>query len=130
MQTFLEDESFTIKSRKEINPYLFRTPQNFVITSHAPEKKFVVELCNKDNAKNLISWIKSRDVGFYEIEYSYRFHNHQKQKKFNPDFFIKFERNGKIFYLVVEIKDDDDDSIENKAKYKYGKIHFENLIVS
>jgi type III restriction enzyme len=127
LQTFLEDESFTIKSRKEINPYLFRTPQNFVITSHAPEKKFVVELCNKDNAKNLISWIKSRDVGFYEIEYSYRFHNHQKQKKFNPDFFIKCERNGKIFYLVVEIKDDDDDSIENKAKYKYGKIHFEKL---
>ena len=29
--------------------------------------------------------------------------------------------------MVVEIKSDRDISIENKAKYKYGKLHFEEL---
>lgn len=127
IQDFLEDENFTIKSRKKINPYLFCTPQNFVITSKTPEKKFVEELCCKENVRNITAWIKSRDVGFYSIEYTYRLHNHQKQREFNPDFFIKCDKEDEIVFLVVEVKDDGDNSIENKAKYKYGKIHFKKL---
>ena len=38
-------------------------------------------------------------------------------------FFIAVDNN----IIVVEIKSDNDDSSENKGKYKYGKQHFENL---
>ena len=31
------------------------------------------------------------------------------------------------YYLVIEIKDDGDDSDENKAKYKYAVQHFAEL---
>lgn len=36
-------------------------------------------------------------------------------------------KNEKTYYLVIEIKSDGDDCDENKAKYKYGKDHFDNL---
>ena len=32
-----------------------------------------------------------------------------------------------IYYLVIEIKDDGDNSEENKAKYKYAVQHFDEL---
>jgi len=34
---------------------------------------------------------------------------------------------GTVYFIVVEIKSDKDDSSENKAKYKYAKEHFERL---
>ena len=46
---------------------------------------------------------------------------------FNPDFFIKLTEDGIDTIVVVEIKDDGDDSDENKAKYRYALDHFENL---
>lgn len=124
---FLIDNSFPRSASIEKNSYLFKTPQNYVFTTESPEYKFVDELCKKENAKQIESWIKSRDKGFYSIEYSYRIGNHQKQRNFNPDFFIKCEVNEETVYLVIEIKSDKDDSTENKAKYKYGKLHFKNL---
>lgn len=127
IDNFLNDKSFVRSSSEEINSYLFRTPQNYVITSLSPEREFVQELCKKNNLKHIDSWIKSRDVGFYKIKYSYRINTHQKQNEFNPDFFIKCIKETEVIYLVIEIKCDDDDSIENKAKYKYGKLHFKNL---
>lgn len=127
IQDFLEDETFPISSRREINKHLFKTPLNVVVTNSKPERDFVRELCKYENSKNIIAWIKSRDTGFYSIEYSFREAGHSKQKNFNPDFFIKTEHNDMIYYLVVEIKEDKDDSAENKAKYKYGKEHFKLL---
>lgn len=54
--------------------------------------------------------------------------SHQiKNQFFNPDFFIKITKDGKTYYIVIEIKSDGDDCEENKAKYKYGLEHFQNL---
>lgn len=53
--------------------------------------------------------------------------NHQKQKTFNPDFFIKFSRADEDVILVVEIKEDGDNSAENKSKYTYSLRHFDEL---
>ncbi len=125
--TFLKDGNFARNSSVEINPYYFKTPQNYVFTNENPEFEFVKKLCDKDISKKIEAWIKSRDKGFYSIEYSYRISNHQRQKHFNPDFFIKYILEDETVFLVVEIKGDGDISIENKAKYKYGKKHFEEL---
>ena len=92
-----------------------------------PENKFVTMLTDEKNSQPISSWIKSRDKGFYSIEYTYRDSNHQKQKHFNPDFFIKVTNESYMTYIVVEIKADGDDSLENKAKLKYSKKHFETL---
>lgn len=127
IQGFLEDETFPRSASQEVNKYLFKTPLSVVITNSEPEREFVRELCKNDNSENIIAWIKSRDTGFYSIEYSYREGGHSKQKNFNPDFFIKTKHNNTIYYLVIEIKEDKDDSVENCAKYKYGKDHFELL---
>jgi len=112
---------------KEINSYLFKTPLNSIFGASTSEYKFIVELCKKEIVEKIESWIKSRDRGFYSIEYSYRKANHQKIGNFNPDFFIKIQKNDYEYFIVVEIKVDKDDSIENKAKYKYAKEHFERL---
>jgi len=69
------------------------------------------------------AWIKSRDMGFYSVEYSWRKGEHPTQGSFNPDFFLKLGKN----VVVVEIKSDGDDSEENKAKYRWAKKHFEYL---
>ncbi len=64
--------------------------------------------------------IKSPDVGFYSIEYSWRKGEHPKQGSFNPDFFIKIDNH----IIVVESKMDNDVSDENRAKLRYAKEHF------
>ena len=114
-------------SIRELNNYLFKTPLNCVFGASFPEYKFILELCKKEIAEKIESWIKSRDRGFYSIEYSYRKANHQKIGNFNPDFIIKIKKDDFEYFIVVEIKADKDDSIENKAKYKYAKEHFEKL---
>ena len=43
------------------------------------------------------------------------------------DFFIKIIKDDYCYYLVVEIKEDKDNSEENKAKYKYAVQHFAEL---
>ena len=75
------------------------------------------------------SFIKSPNKGFYYFPYSYKpteeGSSHVKRENFNPDFFLKLK--SKIEVLVVEIKKDGDSSQRNKAKYRDGKIHFEEL---
>lgn len=103
------------------------------VTSSEPERKFVEQLCRKENAGYIDSWVKSRDQGFYEIDYSYRYGmpgaktRKYKIGKFNPDFFIRVNQNGKTYNLVIEIKEDNDVSEENVAKYKYALRHFAAL---
>lgn len=130
----IEDESLPRSALKEINEFDFRTPLNIVITKGSPEKRFVEHLSKKSNLKYVYSWIKSRDRGFYSIQYSIRYGGKDSKTRkykinyFNPDFFIKLKDiNGYIYYLVVEIKMDKDDCEENKAKYKSAKEHFDRL---
>jgi type III restriction enzyme len=105
----------------EINRYNFKTPVNVVFTTLEPEKKFVELLTSDDFAQHIDAWIKSRDKGFYSIDYQKN--KGSKFKSFNPDFFIKKGDN----IIVVEIKSDNDDSLENKAKNRAAKRHFELL---
>ena len=118
-----EDEHLPRSASKEINSYCLKTPVNIVLTKLDPERKFVELLTNDSLCKKLDSWVKSRDKGFYSIEYSWRKGEHPIQGNFNPDFFLKIDNN----IVVVEIKSDGDDSEENKAKYRWAKRHFEDL---
>lgn len=133
LKELMEDENLPVKAIKEIkNKFLFKTPLNVVFTHSKPERKFVEKLIL--NAESIDTWIKSRDTGFYSIEYSWRKGEHPKQGKFNPDFFLKID--NKI--VIVEIKDDEliekvkesgDIAKENKAKYKHAIEHFNRLNV-
>jgi type III restriction enzyme len=122
------DESLPKSAEKEINQYLFKTPLNIVFTNGEPERRFVEQLCKKENAEKIDAWIKSRDQGFYSVEYSWRKGEHpQKNQFFNPDFFIKTHIKETDYIIVVEVKSDGDDSIENKAKLRWARQHFSDL---
>lgn len=127
IKNFIDDIDFPKRATVEVNNYLFKTPLNYVFTSETPEYEFTKLLTNIENSKLINSWIKSRDKGFYQIEYSFRVASHQKLSHFNPDYFILCNKNDKEFIIVVEIKADRDNSDENKAKYKYAKDHFDEL---
>ena len=128
LNDFITDDSRPVRSLNNKNTYVFKTPMSMVFTNGKPESDFVEYLTKQEIANCIDSWVKSRDIGFYSIEYSWKKNSHQiKNQLFNPDFFIKIIKDNKVYYLVVEIKADGDDSEENKAKYKYGIEHFENL---
>ncbi len=105
------------------NSYNFKTPLNIIFASYKPERDFIKRLVKEENARGIDSWIKSPDVGFYSVEYSWRKGEHPKQGSFNPDFFIKIGGDT----LVVEIKADLDVSDENRAKLRYAEEHFNRL---
>jgi len=105
------------------NTFNFKTPLNVVFASHKPERDFIKRLIREENAKKIDTWIKSLDVGFYSVEYSWRKGEHPKQGSFNPDFFIKLEND----ILVLEIKADTDVSNENRAKLKYAREHINRI---
>jgi len=131
LNDLIEDETLPRMAIKEVsNKFHFKTPLNIVIAHSKPERKFIEKLIS--NAGLIDAWIKSRDTGFYSIEYSWRKGEHPKQGRFNPDFFLKV--GNKI--LVIEIKDDDliekiksggDMAKEIKAEYKYSVEHFKRL---
>lgn len=114
------------------NKYLFECPLNVVILSHGNERDFAKRLVEKEVATKVDAWVKSVDRGFYSIPYSYRAGSpisiargggHQKEARFNPDFFIKIGKD----ILVVEIKGDEDITEINKGKLKYAKKHFQEI---
>ena len=123
LQDIIDDESLPRSASKEVNSYCFKTPVNVVLTKQEPERKFVEVLVSPKVCKKIDAWIKSRDVGFYSVEYSWRKGEHPTQGTFNPDFFLKIGAN----IIVVEVKSNGDDSEENKAKYRWAKRHFEDL---
>jgi len=124
LQQLLEDESLPRSALYEVqNHYNFKTPVNITFAAQKPERDFIKKLTKDENAKVIDAWIKSRDVGFYSIEYSWRKGEHPKRGSFNPDFFIKIGND----ILVVEIKDDKAITDENKAKLKYTKRHFDRV---
>ena len=125
----IEDESLPRSASKEINKFLFKTPLDLTFTKVTPERNFVKELCETNNAEKIESWLKSRDMNFYSIEYSITSvgGKHSKIQSFNPDFFIKLKDGKTAHFIVIEIKSDGDVSEENKAKLKYGVQHFKDL---
>jgi hypothetical protein len=64
-------------------------------------------------------------TGFYEIGFSWRRGDHTKHGTFNPDLFMRLSGGSDV--LVVELKDDDDLSDENRAKYKFAVEHFDRI---
>lgn len=127
LKDVINDESLPKSAEKEINQYLSKTTLDIVFTKAEPERRFVEYLCKKENAEKIDAWIKSRDQGFYTVEYSWRKGEHPKQPTFNPDFFIKIHRDDINYMVVVEIKADNDDSDENKAKLRWTRQHFNDL---
>ena len=123
LKDIIADESLPRSASKEVNHYCLKTPVSVILTKQEPERKFVEAITGSKICEKIDSWIKSRDQNFYSIEYSWRKGEHPTQSNFNPDFFLKFGDN----IVVVEIKADDDDSDENKAKYRWAKQHFETL---
>lgn len=126
----LADDSLPRRALKEIsNAYLLKTPLDLTFTSHDPEKEFAEKLCEQRNADKLTAWIKSANKSFYAIPYSIDSGDGRfvSQLNFNPDFFIRIERDEQTYIICVEIKADDDGSEENKSKLKYAKEHFEEL---
>jgi len=105
----------------EVNPYNFKTPVSVVFTTLEPERKFVDLLIRDDFSACIDAWIKSRDRGFYSIDYQKN--RGSKFRAFNPDFFVKKGNN----IIVIEIKSDGDNSAENRAKNRAAKRHFDSL---
>ena len=124
LKELLNDETLPRYALQKVeNIFNFKTPLNIAFASYKPERDFIKRLIREENAKKIDAWIKSLDVGFYSVEYSWRKGEHPKQGSFNPDFFIKIGRD----ILVVEVKADTDISNENKAKLKYAKQHFNRV---
>lgn len=129
-----------------VNTSIFKSPQSLVRVSSNPEKLFVFGLI--EHTRYLQSWLKSRDMGFYSIDYEYfRKGKDRVRASFNPDFFIKIELDKYIRTLkgegadiqqlrelqdkgfdtiikVVEIKSDGDDDETTPAKERYATEHF------
>lgn len=122
----IEDEINGYKHKRIDNKYYFKTPQIGIIAVGDPEVNFIKKLVDKDISQHIDTFIKSADMNFYEIEYTWRKGTHQQYGFFNPDFFIK--KDNMIF--VVEIKDDgqiQNPDAENYGKYKGAKNHFDIL---
>lgn len=108
------------------NSHDFKTPCNMAIADATPERRFIRELCKRENAQVIDAWLKNSPQRFYTIEYAWKKGEHPKRGDFSPDFFLK---KGKTVY-VVEIKDDgeiDEPSPENQKKFEYAKAHFNRL---
>lgn len=103
-------------------------PQNMLFLVSTPEMRFAKDFLNV-HPDLFDSAIKSPNRGFYQVPYSYKptdkGSSHVKRENFNPDFLMKLKDEQRIF--VVEIKDDNDSSRKNRAKYRDGKEHFEQL---
>ena len=129
LQDVIDDETLPRTAIKEANSYDFKTPVDLAFLNATPERKFAEKLVRNENANALDSWLKSTNQSFYTIEYSLssKSGNHTKQGKFNPDFFIKTSDKEMEYITVVEIKDDQDYSDLNKAKFKWATIHFQEL---
>lgn len=133
LKALIADDTLPRSAIYEKNVHIFKTPVTTVLSNLTPERSFIEHLCKNENAKIITSWIKSRDRGFYQIEYSVKYGDDKsrtrgyKRSAFNPDFFIKVDKADQTYILIVETKADSDSSVENKAKYKYAREHFERL---
>lgn len=118
---FLKENFYPVESKN------FKTPWNIHFVRYEPERKFSRSLF--DYTELFDSIVKAPDKGFYSFPYSYKpskiGKSHPIHENFNPDFFLRLA--GKKEILVVEIKDDADDSAKNRAKNRDGREHFIEL---
>ena len=120
------DGEFRAGREAVLNSHDFKTPLNLAIADAMPERRFVRQLCARENAQAIDAWLKNTSIRFYSIEFAWKKGEHPKRGEFSPDFFIK----AQDMVLVVEIKDDSEilePSPENQKKYEYAKVHFERL---
>jgi type III restriction enzyme len=130
----------------------FKTPVSLLSVSHIPERDFVIQLIKFSEYWK--SWVKSPDVGFYSLQYSYWKEGKDKVvRSFNPDFFIlqnireyrsvisralglqadmsqldNLEALGYTHIVrVVEIKSDDDKEPSVLAREEAAQEHFKLL---
>jgi type III restriction enzyme len=120
-----------------------------VILNHEPERQFVFRLV--EESKHICSWVKSPDREFYSLDYEYwKGGKDRVRRSFNPDFFIRVvirdylsrlapespaiarlreleDKGIDDLILVVEIKSDDDQSEETRAKTQFALDHFRAL---
>jgi type III restriction enzyme len=105
----------------------YKTPWNIHYASHEPERQFSELLFV--NGALFDSFVKMPNTGGYSFPYSYKpakaAKTHVANEHFNPDFFIKVA--GETDVLVVEVKQDGDDSNRNRAKCRDGERHFQTL---
>jgi type III restriction enzyme len=113
-----------VNAQEVVNSFDFKSPVNVVLTSHAPERRFVAKLMHPRNSGLLESWVKAPDVGFYKVEFAYQpgGTGRSKRGRFNPDFFILLKDSDTV--VVVETKANGDDSWENKGKTEAALAHF------
>jgi type III restriction enzyme len=124
----IEDPESTLPrraARKVANLFDFRSPVNVVLASHEPERSFISRLFEPSVADKMSGWVKCPDSGFYEIAFAWRKGDHTKQGRFNPDLFVRLANERDV--LVVELKDDGDDSDETKAKLRFATGHFDRI---
>jgi type III restriction enzyme len=112
---------------QKVDEAKFKSALNALYVSYTPEIEFAKTLFL--NTEVVDAFLKSADKGFYGFPYSYKpetkAKTHVKNETFNPDFFLKVIATNDI--IVIETKKKDDDSNKNRAKYRDGKIHFDNL---
>lgn len=115
------------KTKPITNKFYFKSPQNGIVTTGDPEKEFLMKLTTDiEIIKSIDSFIKSDDMSFYSIDYTWQKGTHHLTGQFNPDWFIKQGEN--IF--VIEIKDNSqlyDPDPENIGKFKASEKHFKIL---
>ncbi len=126
--SLLSDDAKSIAGRLHIaDAASFKSPWNVHYASFEPERKFSELLFV--NADRFDAFVKMPDRGVYFFPYSYKpaktGKTHTANENFNPDYFIRLLNSSDI--LVVEIKDEGDDSNRNRAKYRDGQKHFDTL---
>jgi type III restriction enzyme len=119
------DASTPTRLERISNSYLFKSPVTVVLGSHTPEREFIRKLYEDQNAKAVEAWVKSPDVGFFDIEFGYDRNGRRKQGRFNPDFFINLAGSDEV--VVVETKADDDVSEINRGKALAADAYFNDL---
>jgi type III restriction enzyme len=122
-----EDVRAIVGRLHQVDLRAFKTPWNVHYASHEPERQFSDLLFA--NADLFDAFVKMPDRGGYAFPYSYKpaqaARTHVANENFNPDYFIRVRDAYDI--LVVEIKQDGDDSNRNRAKYRDGTEHFATL---
>jgi type III restriction enzyme len=100
---------------------LWRTPLDVTLVAFSPERVFVNEVLTRPCVVE--DWVKSRDTGFYEIPYTVSKGGLVRNRTFNPDWILR----AGAHVLVVETKDDQDVSDENRAKLAGAKDWFAQI---
>jgi len=125
---FVSDDARCIAARlHQIDLKAYKTPWSFHYSSHEPERKFSDMIFR--HADLFEAFVKMPDRNGYRLPISYKpsktGRTHPKSEHFHPDYFLRMAESYEI--LVVEVKQDGDDSNRNRAKLRDGEKHFETL---